>query len=248
MPQKRGTADMADFVRVETEFIPWTQWTTQLERAKVALVSMGGVYLKKGLHQPFDLEAPEGDPTFREFPSVVDDEDLDVAHRAFSDRYARQDMNVVFPLDRLRELAASGYMGSVAPFAYSFMGYVANPVSLLANYAPSVGYRMRRMGADLALVVAASASDHQSGALVARAIELAGVPTVLLGLTAHREVLEAVKAPRAILVDHPDGATLGNPGNAGKHQHLLRDALEAAWLFEGPGLIETLPYKWQGDA
>lgn len=233
-----------EFQLVTNEFIPWTQWVPPVAESKVALVSTGGVFLKHGLHQPFDLEAPHGDPTFREFPSVVADEDLTVAHNQIDPRYAQQDVNVVFPLERLRALAQGGYIGSVAPFAYSFMGQVTRPVELLANYGPSVAYRMRRMGADLALVVAAGGVDHQTAALVARAIELAGVPTLVLGT--RPEILEAVKVPRAVVVTHPDGAPLGNPGNAGKHEHLLREALEAGWSLEGPGLIERLPFEWKG--
>ena len=34
----------------------------------------------------------------------------------------QQDWNVVFPIDRLRELAEDGVIGSVAGFHYSFMG------------------------------------------------------------------------------------------------------------------------------
>jgi len=34
----------------------------------------------------------------------------------------QQDWNVVFPLERLRELAAEGIIGSVAAYHYSFMG------------------------------------------------------------------------------------------------------------------------------
>jgi D-proline reductase (dithiol) PrdB len=34
----------------------------------------------------------------------------------------QQDLNVVFPIDRLRELAAEGRVGAVANFHYSFMG------------------------------------------------------------------------------------------------------------------------------
>ena len=233
-----------EFQPLTNEFIPWTQWLPRIAETKVALVSTGGVYLKHGLHQPFDAAAPHGDPTFREFPSVVADEDLAFSHGRIDERYARQDINVIFPLDRLRALAQAGYIGSVAPFAYSFLGHVTQPLELLANYAPSVAYRMRRMGAGLALVVATGEVDHQSAALIARAIELAGVPTLVLGT--RPEVLEAVKPPRAVVVNHPTGAPLGNPGNAGKHEHLLREALEAAWALEGPGLIERLPFDWKG--
>lgn len=37
-----------------------------------------------------------------------------------------KDLNVVFPVERLKEMAADGEIGSVADFGYSFMG-VADP-------------------------------------------------------------------------------------------------------------------------
>lgn len=234
---------MADpsFRPLTNEFIPWTQWMPVPSESKVALISTGGVYLKHGLHQPFE---PEGDPSFREFPSVVASEDLTLVHGRIDESYAQKDINVLFPLDRLRALADAGYIGSVAPFAYSFLGHITEPVELLANYAPSVAYRLRRMGADLALIIATGPVDHQTAGVVARAVELAGVPSLVLGT--QPAILEAVNAPRAVVVEHPAGAPLGNPGNAGKHEHLLREALEAAWKLEGPGLIERLPFAWKG--
>lgn len=225
---------------IKNEFIPWAPWHVGPERAKVGLITTGGVYLKKGLHQPFEL----GEPGFREFPAVVVGEDLELGAADYDQQYARADLNVVFPLERLHELAAAGYLGAVAPFAYSLTGPVSNLNALLSNYAPSVAYRMKRMGVEVALVVATSPVDHQTAGLVARTVELAGVPTIVLGT--NREVLERVKAPRAVLVKHPAGAPLGLPGNAGKHQHLLREVFDAAWQFEGPGLITELNYSWGG--
>ena len=41
----------------------------------------------------------------------------------------QQDWNLVFPLDRLRELAAEGAIASLADFHYSFMG-ATNPMQM----------------------------------------------------------------------------------------------------------------------
>lgn len=219
-------------------FIPWTPWNVPAKESTVALVTTGGAYLKRGLHQPFDTESPAGDPSFREFPSVVESEDIAVAHSSGNCGFAEEDINVVFPVTRLNALATGGYIGSAAPFAYSFMGNVKDPTDLLANYAPNVAYRMKRMGADVALVVAAHPMDSQVAALVARTIELAGVPTVVLGT--DRDLLQLVRAPRAVVVAHPDGAPLGEPGNGGKHQAVIRSALQTAWTFEAPGRVADL--------
>ena len=43
--------------------------------------------------------------------------------------HVTQDWNVVFPLDRLRELAETGTIGGVADFHYSFMG-ATDPVQM----------------------------------------------------------------------------------------------------------------------
>jgi len=222
---------------VSSDFIPWTQWDVPIREAKVALVSTGGAYLKR-MHVPFDTASPAGDPSFREFPSVAEAEDIVVAHTKGDCRYAAEDINVVFPLDRLHQLASAGYIGSVGPFAYSFMGHVTDPTDLLSNYAPSVAYRLKRMGADVALVVAAHPMDSQVAAVVARAIELAGVPTVVMGT--DRDLLELVRAPRAVVVANPAGAPLGEPGNAGKHQEVIRAVFAAAWSFQRAGGVADL--------
>ncbi|MGE5673085.1 MAG: hypothetical protein ACM3XM_04275 [Mycobacterium leprae] len=229
---------MSEFQPIKNEFVPWTPWNTPVREAKVALITTAGLYLKHGLQEQFDLTIPGGDPTFREFPSVVSLEDLALSHVSSDQGASSKDLNVLFPLERLKELAAAGYIGSVAPFAYSFMGHVTDPAALLSNYAVSVAYRLKRMGPDLALFVATGQVDQQTAALVARAVELAGVPTLVLGT--DRNVLESVGVPRGVVVKNPDFAPLGQPGNAGKHQHILRSAFDAAWEFESARMVAEL--------
>lgn len=228
--------------RIHNEFIPWAPWNTPVSQSKVALVSTGGVYLLHGLHQPYESG---GDFTFREFPSVVESADLGLAEGGFDASYGRQDVNALFPLDRLKELAEAGYIGAVASMAYSFATRVSDLEAFLANSVISLAYRMKRMGPDVALLVACGEAGHQTVALAARAIELAGVPTVVLGT--DKEALLAAGTPRMAVVQHPVGAPLGNPGNSGKHQQVLREVLSATWEFEGPGLVAELPYRWSGQ-
>lgn len=65
-----------------------------------------------------------GDADYRVIPGDTDGGDLVMSHYSVNfDRVGfQQDVNVVFPIDRLRELAAEGEIGSVADFHYSFMG------------------------------------------------------------------------------------------------------------------------------
>ncbi len=102
---------------VETD-TPWTSFTGPLSETRVALVSTGGFYLPPD--PPFDVDAPLGDATFRVIPSDVALSDLRIAHSHYGHQRAERDRNVVFPLDRLRELADDGVIGGIGPRAYSF--------------------------------------------------------------------------------------------------------------------------------
>lgn len=235
-----------DFDYMSHSFTPWAPIDVDLAQAKVALISTAGVYMKHGWHQPFDPEQPYGDPSWRETPAKVDPEDLAISHGQYDQQYAQADINVVYPLQRLHELAAYGYIGAVAPFAYSFSGFVTRPLSLVAEHAPNVAYRLKRAGANVALLVPGSALCHQTMGLIARTVELAGISTVCLGLVEAAPILAGVRPPRTVLVDHIVGAPLGAPGNAAKHQHLIREALEAAYDLAEPGGVTTLSrYRWK---
>jgi len=64
------------------------------------------------------------DLSYRVIPGDVDLDDLSMSHSSvhFDRSGFREDTNLVFPLDRLRELEADGVIGSVARFHYSLMG------------------------------------------------------------------------------------------------------------------------------
>jgi D-proline reductase (dithiol) PrdB len=61
---------------------------------------------------------------YRVIPGSIEAGDLVMTHLStnFDRTGFQRDWNVVFPLDRLRELAAEGLIGSVAAYHYSFMG------------------------------------------------------------------------------------------------------------------------------
>lgn len=231
------------FEYVQTDFVPWTHLVRPISGCKLALVSTAGVYLKNQFHAPFDAADPQGDPSFREFPANVAAEDLLIAHAHYDHRHAALDMNVVFPIDRLRELARMGAIGQVAPFCYSFMGFITRPGRLLADAVPNLVVRLRHMQPDAVLLTAASPVCHQSAALIARSIEAAGIPTLVVGI--YPEFWALTRPPRAVWMRHPPGATFGAPGNVGKQQQMLRDVLDAFAEMQDPGAVIQLPYQWQ---
>jgi len=119
-----------------------------IEAARVALVGTAGAFLPG---QPAFSRGDDGDPSFREIPA--DAERIRLAHVGYDVPRARKDPDVVFPLALLRRLAAEGAIGELAPWAYSFMGYVPEAQPLLSDGGPEVARRLRADGVDLVLLV-----------------------------------------------------------------------------------------------
>ena len=63
----------------------------------------------------------------------------------------QQDLNVCFPLERLKELAAEGFIGSVADFHYTVSGAVDPRQN--EDSAREIAGLMRREGVDTVLLV-----------------------------------------------------------------------------------------------
>ena len=134
--------------RLTSDAIPWTPLRRPLPEATVALVSTAGVHLRDD--RPFRLAS---DPTFRVIPRTAQAGDLAISHRAYDRTDALRDINLVFPLPRLRELAAEGAIGRVAERHYGF-GLVGKAAELVAP-GRELGRLLQRDRVDLALFVPA---------------------------------------------------------------------------------------------
>jgi len=119
----------------------------------VALVSSAALILPG--QEPFDESPRSSDPSFREIPSDVDVKALIDTHPSthFDHTGIRQDPNVAFPIDRVRELAERGRIGSVNRRHLSFRGVILAPGRLVRDTAPEAARWLVEDGVDVALLV-----------------------------------------------------------------------------------------------
>ena len=91
-----------------------------LNKRRIAIVTTAGLHVRDD--QPY--EGASVGMEYRVIPESVDSKDLVMSHVSVNfDRSGFQsDLNVVFPLDRLKELVTEKLVGSVAKFHYAFMG------------------------------------------------------------------------------------------------------------------------------
>lgn len=131
--------------------IPWTPFKGSLSEKSVAIVTTAGVHCKAD--PPFDMADPDGDPSIRVIPSSTPPQELTITHDYYDHRDADKDINIVFPHDRLCELALEGFIGSVAPTHYGLMGHITgrHVDTLVSETAPLVaaGLKADSVGAVL---------------------------------------------------------------------------------------------------
>ena len=128
--------------------IPWVPLRKPLAECKVVLISTGGVHLHSD--RPFHVD---GDASYRVIPKATRVADLAISHQAYDKTDALRDINLVFPIERLRELAAEGVIGTLADAHYGF-GLMGSAKKLLPSL-KEVAKRIREAGVDLALLVPA---------------------------------------------------------------------------------------------
>jgi D-proline reductase (dithiol) PrdB len=123
--------------------IPYTPVEKPLNQLTVALVSSAGIHRRSD--DPFNLE---GDERFYVFPGDTPTRDLMVTHSHYDHSDADQDINCVFPLDRLRELAAEGFIKGVSNKHVGFMGFSSKLAVMYEQTAPAIAREVERSQAE----------------------------------------------------------------------------------------------------
>jgi len=121
---------------ISRKCVPFTPFDGELRRATVAIVTAGGVHLKE--QEPFNIADELGDLSYRVIEPDVDSSDLMVTHHHYDHTDADQDINVLFPIDILRELKADGVIADVARKHIGYMGYTMQLKAMYEGTAPQI--------------------------------------------------------------------------------------------------------------
>jgi len=136
----------------ESKDIPWTPVQKPLKESRIALVTTSGVHHKD--QKPFNMNDPDGDPTYRVIDGKKPLTSLMITHDYYDHSDADKDINIVFPIERLRELEKEETIGEVSDTHYSFMGHIDGKhiITLIQKTAPEVARNLRSDNIDLVLL------------------------------------------------------------------------------------------------
>ncbi len=133
---------------VNMEPPPWQPLRKPLNKCRLGLIASGGIYVTGQVAFHF-----KDDISFRAIPKDVKTTDLRTAHFAYDQTDARQDPNVVFPIDTLRRLVQERLIGALADHAYTFMGGIYSSRRVREELAPQLTARLLAEKVDVVLLV-----------------------------------------------------------------------------------------------
>ena len=130
------------------ETAPFVRLPKPLAACRVAIVTTAG------LHRRGDRLFTPGDQTYRVIASDTPTADIVQSHTSIGfDRVpTMRDVNISFPIDRLRELVARGELGGLGSNSYSFMGAQREVARIEKETGPEVGRRLREDAVDVVLI------------------------------------------------------------------------------------------------
>lgn len=105
--------------------VPLAPLRKALGAARVGFVSSAGIQPKGTV--PFDVVHPVGDYSFRRVPRDTSVADLEIHQIKYPTEGAVRDLNVIFPIERLRDLVRDGIIAALTEDLFSFIGYNMDP-------------------------------------------------------------------------------------------------------------------------
>ena len=244
-----GGDSLSDYPFVRNRRAPFMPARRALPMLNLALISSAGAYIDGT--PAFDTSSAAGDLTFREIPIEVEQSDLRFAARGYDPAAVQQDANSQLPIARLLEFEQNGIIGQLNPVYWSFAGFIPDASRLVDELIPKLLERIRRYEVQAALLVPASVLCHQSIGLVARALELEGVPTMTLAVV--KDVVEAVRPPRVALYAGEPGTVSGLPSFPEHQRRILDEALRLIEPMDQAGIrnlsvaLQTAVEKSRGE-
>jgi D-proline reductase (dithiol) PrdB len=138
----------------KTDYVPLARLSKPLNQSHVTLISSCGVHMKTD--RPMDVCHPFGDFTFRRIPSSAKQSDLIIHQLKYPHDDADLDINVIFPIERLQELAQEGMIGGLTKKFFSFIGYNMDPLRFEQTVADDIARSvLEEEQADVALLAPA---------------------------------------------------------------------------------------------
>ena len=226
--------------------VPFQPLAKPLAECRVALITTAAPYQSdkgdQGRGAPYNAAAK----FYTVYSGETDrDHDLRISHVAIDRAHTTaEDPGSYFPLPALRRAVGRRRIGALTARFHGAPTNRSHRVTLETD-CPEIVARCNADGADAAVLVPNCPVCHQTASLAARALEAAGIATVVMGCA--KDIVEHVGVPRLLFSDFPLGNAAGKPGDIASQDASLELALRV--LESAPAARTTVqsPQRWRDD-
>lgn len=225
-----GNESLAGYPFVENRHAPFTPVRRALPMLNLGLVSSAGAYIDGT--DGFDLDAKQGDLSYREIPVEVAAEDLKYSAKGYDTAAVMADRNSLVPIDRLLEYQENSVIGQLNGVWWSVSSYIPDAKQVAVDLGPKIAERMHRYDVKAALFIPASRLCHQTLGIIARAVEASGIPTMMISV--DTKITDKVRPPRTAYYAGQIGAVAGKPNFREYQLRILDEAIRWTETFDQP--------------
>lgn len=234
------------YVWAHYEDVPFAPLQKPLKASTLALITTAVPYDSskgdQGPGAPYNAQAKFYEPYAME---TAADPDLRIAHVGIDRKHANlSEMACWFPLAAARRAVTEQ---RVFQLARRFYGLPTNRSQrhTLEKDAPQILDMCQADEVDAAILLPNCPICHQSISLLARYLEVAGIPTVIIG--AAKDIVEYCGVPRFVFNDFPLGNAAARPQDP-KSQHIIFNlALNVLEFAPGPRTTVQSTLRWSDD-
>lgn len=223
--------DLKDYPFIENRHAPFTALKRALPMLNLSLISSAGAYINGT--EPFDTDSRDGDLNFREIPIEVESRDIVYAAKGYDPAAVIADRNAQIPIDRLLEYQANAVIGQLNNVWWSISSLIPNAARVADELAPAIGERLHRYEVQAALLIPASRLCHQTLGIIARGIELYGIPTMMISV--DPVLSDRVRPPRSAHYNGEFGSVAGKPNWREYQLRVLDESIRWIETFDQPG-------------
>jgi glycine/betaine/sarcosine/D-proline reductase family selenoprotein B len=236
----------APYVWASFADVPFARLKRSLADCRVSLVTTAAPYDsakgEQGPGAPYNASAK----FYRVYSgSSADDPDVRISHVAIDRAHTTaEDKNSYFPLAALKRAEEKGLIGQIASRFHGLPTNRSQRTSINVD-CPELVERVLHDGADAVILVPNCPVCHQSCALAARALEAAGLATVVMGTAL--DIVAHVGVPRFLFSDFPLGNSAGRPNDQASQDQTLGMALRLLSDATAARTVWQSPVRWSDD-
>lgn len=227
--------------------VPFSPLARPLAEATIAIVTTAAPY-QPGRGEQGPGAAYNGAAKFYQVYSAATatEPDLRIAHVGYDRVHTTaEDQGSYFPLRALKKLERNGVIGGLAARFHGLPSNRSQRRTIEVDCVELVA-RCREDGVDGAILVANCPVCHQSVSLAARALEAAGIASVIMGCA--RDIVEYIGVPRLLFNNFPLGNAAGPPNDAAAQLRIAELALGLLQNADTPRSTLRSPFEWPGAA